>query len=233
MRGLHRQAAAGLLALAAHVPGAAQVSGSMALVSDYLYRGVTFSQGKPAPQLTLVYDNPDGWYLAGFASRIELQPDRDSLAQYVAYAGYAQRLASGKTWEVGVASYATPAASSMNFYEIYAGLASEHVSAKLSYCPDYLGLGMRTLYAEAAGSAPLGESLNLFAHAGYYRSLGDSWVKEPLWRADARIGVGLAVQDWQVQLAWAGRHQWHSESKPYGVQARRPDSLVLSLARRF
>ena len=233
MRALYRQAAAGLLALAAHAPGAAQVSGSVALVSDYLYRGVTFSQGKPAPQLTLVYDNPDGWYLAGFVSRFQLQYDRASLAQYVAYAGYAQRLASGTTWEAGVASYAMPAASGLNYQEVYAGLASERVSAKLSYCPDYLGLGMRTLYAETAASAPLGETLNLFAHAGYYRSLGDSWGNAPLRRADARAGVGLSVHDWQLQLAWAGVHQWRSDTQPYAARPRRPDSVVLNIARRF
>ena len=52
----------------------AQVSGSVTLVSDYRYRGISLSDGRPTAQLSVAYDRPDGWYMGAFASRVRLRP---------------------------------------------------------------------------------------------------------------------------------------------------------------
>jgi uncharacterized protein (TIGR02001 family) len=219
--GVHlRSALASVLVLAAHAQATAQVSGSVAIVSDYVYRGISLSEGKAAPQLTLVYDHPDGWYLAGFVSN-----SRRSGAQYI---GYAQRLSLGSSWEAGVSNHA---ASDMNFQEVFAGLAGERVSARVSYAPNYLGQGVRTVYGEVNASLRLGDKLNLFGHAGYFASLSDGWGKAPIRRADARIGLGFNLESWEFQLAWAGAHQRRAASAPYAVQGS--DSVVLNVMRRF
>jgi hypothetical protein len=125
----------------------------------------------------------------------------------------------------------------VNFQELYAGLASEKCSAKLSYAPDYLGQGRRTVYAEAAASERLGEKLNLFAHAGYLGSLTGAEGMAPIRRADARIGLGVSAQDWEFQLAWSGAHQRRTEGreerKSYAAPGRKSDSVVLTVVRRF
>ena len=43
-------------------PAAAQVGVSASLLTDYLYRGVSLSDGRPAASLTLSYDHPSGAY---------------------------------------------------------------------------------------------------------------------------------------------------------------------------
>lgn len=236
MRGLTRvplgRAAPVLLALAVCGPAAAQVSGSVALVSDYLYRGVSLSKGESAPQLTLVYDNPDGWYLAAFASRIR-QNGSGWSRQFIGYAGYARRLASGRSWEVGASSYAFPDASGQNFRELFAGLASERVGARVSYAPNYLGQGARTVYAELNASHGLRENLNLFVHAGYFGSLKEGWARPPIRRADVRVGLGLGRENWEFQLAWAGAHQRRVAGPDYPAGRSGDDSLVLNIMRRF
>jgi uncharacterized protein (TIGR02001 family) len=219
------------LVLAVHAHAGAQVSGSVALVSDYLYRGVTLSDGKPVPQLTLVYDHPDGWYLGAFASRIR-QFGAVSGAAYVSYAGYARRLASGNSWEAGVSSYAFPASSGLNFQEVYAGLATQRIVARLSYSPNYLFQGLRTVYGEMSSSQPLRENLSLFAHAGYLGSLREGAYQNPVRRTDARIGLGVSLNSWEAQLAWAGVHQRRAAAQTYG-QGGTSEKMVLSLMRRF
>ena len=221
-------AAAVLLALAAHAPVAAQVSGSVALVSDYLYRGISHSGGKPVPQLTLVYDHADGWYLGTFVSRQREIYGTESGSAYISYAGYTRRLVSGASWEVGVSHYAFPASSSFNYQELYAGLATERFSGRVSYSPHYLFQGLRTVYGELSASHPLGDKLNLFAHAGYLGSLREGFNQRPVRRTDARIGVGVTFDSWEGQLAWADAHQRSNYAPSVS-----PAGLVLSVKRRF
>src|SRR5579863_229225 len=44
---------------------AAQVSGSVSVMSEYIVRGYSVSAGKPAASLNLSYDDPSGLYLNG------------------------------------------------------------------------------------------------------------------------------------------------------------------------
>lgn len=225
----HLPGASFLLALALHAQ--AQVSGSAAIVSDYQYRGVTLSKGAPVPQLTLVYDHPDGWYVGGFASRIKLRSNAGNAVEYIGYAGYARRLASGRSWEAGVSSHVYAGASGMNFREGFAGVASDRLSARVSYAPDYLGLGSRTLYVEVNGSHPLREELNLFAHAGFLGSLAGS--AGTIRRSDARIGLATRFNGWECQLAWTASHENGMGRPAYTAQGWDSDKLVLTLMRRF
>lgn len=219
--------------LALHACAQAQVSGSVALVSDYQYRGVSLSRGTAAPQLTLAYDHPDGWYVAGFAARIRSRYAPSTQAQYIGYAGFARRLASGRSWEAGVASHATPASPELNYREVFGGLASERVSARLSYSSSYLGTGTSTAYAEINASHPLRENLRLFVHGGYLASLDEARGAWPLRRADARIGLGLDLQSWQIQLSWNHARRWRAERADYAVTGSGAKDVVLGIARRF
>ena len=68
MRGGWAARAVTLFALHAVTDVSARVSGSVAVVSDYLFRGVSLSEGRPAAQLNVNYDDASGWYAGGFAS---------------------------------------------------------------------------------------------------------------------------------------------------------------------
>lgn len=225
----HLLGASILLTLAPHVQ--AQVSGSVAVVSDYQYRGVTFSKGAPVPQFTLVYDNPLGWYVGGFVSPITLRSSGDNALETIGYAGFARRLTSGLSWEGGVSSHVFTGESSMNFHEAYAGLASERLSARISYAPDYLGMNMRTAYAEVNASHPIGDELNLFGHVGFLGSLagGTGTIR----RSNARIGLGTRLAGWDLQMAWAASHENGARRSAYAAQGWDTDKLVLTVMRRF
>jgi uncharacterized protein (TIGR02001 family) len=63
---------AALLLCAAAQSATAQLSGTLSAVSDYRYRGVTFSDRRPAAQAGLAYDDPSGWYAGAFGSTVRL-----------------------------------------------------------------------------------------------------------------------------------------------------------------
>ena len=71
----------------------------------------------PAPQLSLAYDAPQGWYAGAFAAPRLALGERTGVTQLVAYGGYARRLASGLSWEAGASSTAFPHAAEYNYRE--------------------------------------------------------------------------------------------------------------------
>src|SRR5512144_21045 len=100
--GLGRAVAAILIGAAAG-SAAAQLSGTVAAVTDYRYRGVTFSDRRPAAQAGLTYDDASGWYAGAFASTVRLDPPGPATSNFqaIAYGGYAARLESGVSLEAG------------------------------------------------------------------------------------------------------------------------------------
>jgi uncharacterized protein (TIGR02001 family) len=197
---LHRQAGTiALIGLACALDASAQaqVSGSAGIVSDYMYRGISLSSGKPAARLSLDVDGASGWFAGGQVVTGQLAPQSHRNAQWLGYGGYAQRLPSGLSWETGVSAYAFHGAPDWNFREVFVGLSYDNYSARLHYSPDYLGFGDRTVYAELNGGAPLAAGWRYFWRGGFLAALDNALSS----RAEARIGVGTAVEGWQLQLS--------------------------------
>lgn len=212
----------------------AQLSGSAGLVSDYMYRGISLSDGKPAARLSLDFDGAQGWYAGGqvVSGQLAMQSHRN--AQWLGYAGYARRLASGLAWEAGVSAYAFHGMPRWNFREVYAGLSFDNYSLRLHYAPDYLGFGERTVYAELNGGAPLAPGWRYLWRGGYLYAPGHAASS----RAEARVGIGKSFDAWQVQLSLdAARLRGQGGYDAYGA-AKAPASkvhgkVVLGLARGF
>jgi uncharacterized protein (TIGR02001 family) len=212
----------------------AQISGSVALVSDHVYRGVSLSDGGPAPQLNVTYDGTGGWYVGGFASRFKLQGDTRSGTQYIGYAGYAQRLPSGLTLDTGFSHYGYAQASGLNYGEVYASLAADNINARISYSPDYLGMKARSAYLELNGSYALGANVSLYLHAGYLGYLSNVPMYAGRDNLDGRVGLGTAWAGWRWQVAWAraqARRSGYASS--YGTAQDSKGSVVLSATRPF
>ncbi|MGW8393071.1 TorF family putative porin [Pseudoduganella sp. HUAS MS19] len=224
---------AGILAASAQ----AQVSGSAGIVSDHLYRGISLSSGKPAARLSLDVDGANGCFAGGQVVSGQLAPQSHRTAQWLGYAGYAARLQSGLSWEAGLSAYAFHGAPDWNFREAFVGISFENYSARLHYSPDYLGLRERTVYAELNGGGPWGTGWRYFWRGGYLGAPGNSGSN----RAEGRVGVGTAVEGWQLQLSLDAarlRRQGAPASGAYGSYSSTPSSklqskLVLGLARSF
>jgi uncharacterized protein (TIGR02001 family) len=212
----------------------AQLSGSLAVLSDYRFRGRTLSDNGPTAQLTLNYDRDDGWYAGAMAARAKLEDSPG--AQLVAYGGYAQRLPGGIGWEAGATQTVFTGSGAANYFEGYAGVSREQVNARLYYSPRYFGSATRTVYFEANGFLRLGETLRLVGHAGLLRSLGgDSAGTMRGQRHDYRLGLAAQVGEVDLQLARVtGITRRYPAYGGYPAYAGpRPRAFVLSAAYSF
>lgn len=183
----------------------AQVSGSVALVSDYRFRGVSLSDRGPAVQVSLAYDRSDGWYVGAFASSVRFGDAQQTRAQLLSYAGYAWRLRGDLNAEAGV-NYSAffGGASGYDYPEVYVGLTTDRLCGRLYYAPRYFGEDTPVVYAEFNLAQLLSEHVRLLAHLGGLRRGASEETDGGLerYRLDARLGLGTTLRDFDLQVLW-------------------------------
>jgi uncharacterized protein (TIGR02001 family) len=234
------RAAAAILIGAAAGSAAAQLSGTVAGVTDYRYRGVTFSDRRPAAQAGLAYDDASGWYAGAFGSTVRLDPPGPAASRFqaIAYGGYATPLASGVSLEAGGDYSAFSGGNDFNYGEVFIGASAENLTARIHYSPRYFGTSSKGIYGEVNASHPLTDAVRLHAHVGFLHYRYDSpyaslygGAKPTRNVVDARIGVRANVDRFQVEVAWVGLSD---HSAGYYVTGRNtPNGVVASVSMAF
>ncbi len=183
------------------LPGASafgQVSVQTSVASDYLFRGVSLTDGRPTASLEVNYDDSSGWFAGGLATATYLYGESHYEPEYIVDAGYAHALNAGLTWEVG-ATYAVFADFTFwNYTETFVGVLGERWNARLYYAPDYFGRGRRTAYAEFNYAQPLDEHWRLLGHVGVVH---DSDVSVDPHSRTYDASVGIAARYGSVSFA--------------------------------
>jgi uncharacterized protein (TIGR02001 family) len=215
--------------LAAPATCAQTTSASVSAASEYAVRGVSLSDGLPSPQVGLAWDWAQGWYAGAFAAGNLQLAERPDVTQLVAYGGYVHRLASGLSWEAGGSSNTFINAAEYNYGEVYAGLASDHVSGRATFSPSYYGYGGRVVYAELNAFHPLAGKIKLIGHIGLLHGLRGT-LAEARDRVDLRLAIGFDIDAYNIQLAWL-----HSTNVGAGAtdQVRTPRALAISASYSF
>jgi uncharacterized protein (TIGR02001 family) len=210
----------------------AQVSGSVSVLSDYRYRGISLTRSDPALQASLAYDDPSGIYAGLFASNVEfaISPHRE--LQGVPYIGYARRLSSGLSAEIGASYSAFSGPGGYDYAEIYAGVSGDQASGRVYYAPRYFGRGA-SAYAEVNGAQPLAERVRLLAHVGVLFNLGHYFPYGPADRqiVDGRLGLAIDFDAFSLQASWVGVG---SSNTGYPISpGERRNTVVVTLSRSF
>ncbi len=178
----------------------AQVSGSVSLVSDERFRGVSLSDGLPAVQIDLGFDDASGWFGGLYASTVRLYEPGTLQGQGTGYAGYAMRLGAGWSADAGASYSGFTDANDYDYGELHVGLTTPALDARLSYAPNYFGLGLRTVYVEMNGSQAVVEPIRFVWHGGWLQvTSGNLDGKRS--NADGRAGVEIAWRAGKAQLA--------------------------------
>jgi len=224
-----RLLAVALLALAA-APGWAQVSGQIALASDYRFRGVSLSDG-PALEASLSYDHSTGLYAGAFASNVDVPKSGVGVQ---AYGGYARRWGDAKSWDVGIVGYLYPSSQSGNRYdfaEVFAGVTLERVGLRLYTSTDYYGSGNPSAYAEGSAGFALTAWLTLGVHVGLLNvwQQGEGGAET---RLDGRIGLTTQAAGFTFDLSVVGTNAQGSHC-PGRDPGRCDTGLVLTISRGF
>jgi uncharacterized protein (TIGR02001 family) len=181
---------------------AAQVSGTVSLVSRYVYRGNLVNETRPTPQLSLDYDSPDGWYAGVFLSPVRLSGEHDNL-QLIGFGGYSGKLAQRWRWEAGLQRSTTRQGTRLDFNEVYVGVSGTDFSSRLFYSPNYAHTGLQTLYGEVSGRHRLTERNSVFAQAGRWHAFARAgYWPAPTDRNDFRLGLSDIHGNLDLQVAW-------------------------------
>lgn len=191
-------AASGLMPALADEAPASKWVGSADVVNDYLFRGISQTNRKPAVQAGLEFDHASGWYIGGWGSNVSWLSDASTSAQPISssleidlYGGYRGSFSADWSYDVGLYRYQYPGSYPAGFTlpnttEGYAALTWKSVSLKYSHA-----------------------FTNLFGYADSKHSsyVDLSWNQEfaPGWLLNAHVGhqkvenmSGASYTDWKL-----------------------------------
>ena len=188
------------------------LTGNIGFYSQYVFRGLTQTDRKPALQGGFDYSHASGFYAGTWASNISWLRDfgtysRGGSLEWDFYGGYKGTF--GKTdfgYDLGLLYYyypgdAIPGAVKANTLEAYGALSWKWLSAKYSYSLDNKTFGVAnsdgTWYLDLSASVPIGETgFTAIAHWGKQKYQGDF--------APGISNDSLAsYEDWKLGLTYA------------------------------
>ena len=124
---------------------ASTVSGSVAVVNDYLFRGLSQTNRKPAVQPGIEYDHASGWYVGAWGSNISWLSDASTSQAPISsslevdiYTGFRGSFAQDWSYDVGLYEYYYPGTYPHGFTrpyttEGYVSLGWKGISLKYSH----------------------------------------------------------------------------------------------------
>ncbi len=195
------------------------LTGSTTLGSQYIFRGLSQTDGKPTVQAELDLVHPSGCYLSLAGSNITWITDTPGMSPVSAgieldlFGGYKWAFAKDWLLDLGLYRYQYPGdytavpGYTPNTTEAYVGLGYSWASLKYSRIisdGDFGALGAKgSNYVDLSLNVPLGESgWSIQAHGGKTTFKTDSAAANELYGyTDCKLGVALALKDWTFALA--------------------------------
>jgi uncharacterized protein (TIGR02001 family) len=201
------------------------LSANVFLVSDYFFRGITQTWGKPAVQGGFDFVHESGVYLGTWASNVSGNQFANGSLEWDFYGGYNFKPTEDITLGAGLLYYYYPGANydqaaaggpnqTFNTLEVNVSATYKWITAKVSYAlTDYFGANTKTgylgdtdgtYYPEVNVSYPLPflENLSLIAHVGYTN------FKEELAAPNVNGETDPSYADWKIGLSYVWKDGW-------------------------
>ena len=182
---------------------AGELGGSVAATTDYVYRGVSQSDGNAAMQADLHYRGTSGWVVGTWASTVDFDRPGGGSVELDVYAGRDWSL--GPDWDVrvGITHYFYPGDESAVRYdydEVTGSLTwQSRVSATIAWSPDvtrrterWIARDQSATSYELTASQPLSGRLSAVAGVGYYDLPDILRADYVFWNAGLNFAVGRA-----------------------------------------
>lgn len=213
--------------IAAH----AQLGAAVSVYSDDRFRGVSLSDRRPVAILDLSYDAAEGMYAALSGSLVATRGEGLQPLGVTVNGGYARRLRSGTSLDLGVAhsqySHYSGLGGARSYTEVYAGVSGRTVGARLSVSPNYLGAAHWTLHGAVNAHKDLSKRLFLDGELGILVPVGSGAYSDHLRpEFDARVGIARKTGPVTLHAAATAR------GGPYAYAGRShgPIALVLGIS---
>ncbi|MDX1497794.1 MAG: TorF family putative porin [Salinisphaeraceae bacterium] len=148
----------------------ADVSGSLNVTSEYMFRGIE-SSGGAAVQGSIDWSAPSGIYAGVWASNTSPVFDGN---EFDIYAGWAGEVGNGVGVDLGLVYYAFPeqdenfpGADDVDYLEGYIGLSLGGLSGSVYYASDYFGTDEEGTYFTLAYSHGITETVEMTFQVGF------------------------------------------------------------------
>lgn len=210
------------------------VGGGAALTSDYIYRGVSESDGHGAAQADLHLSGSEGTFLGLWASSRDSDLDPGAPAILDVYLG--QRFELGTTWSATLAARSRyylgasdyePSADYQELSAAFSYLDRWSVSftaipnavrywelKRLSRAPAYV--------ADASGQWLIGRHFFITGGAGYYYSTGTgSGIERATGYGYGNLGVAYEWRSWRLDVGYFVAQEAARRSFPYPIASSR------------
>jgi len=151
------------------------LSGNVALVSEYRFRGVDLSGGEYAIQGGIDLAHSSGIYLGAWGSSLDEDTVGFGSSELDVYGGFGGNLSEAVSFDIGAIAYLYPDAGpgEFDYYELYGSLGFNLGPAEatlgVAYAPDQASLGDTDnfyVYADLGAGIP-GTPLTVTSHVGY------------------------------------------------------------------
>jgi uncharacterized protein (TIGR02001 family) len=189
--------ACALMAAAPMASADLELSGNVAMTTDYVWRGVSQTGEDPAIQggFDLAYGN---FYIGTWGSNVDFGGDEHM--ELDVYAGVSGELDNGFGWDVGVIHYDYPGVSTSDFDEWYIGGSYGFFSLTYS---NAFGSPDTGDYLDAGFEFELPQGIALALHAGKYDKPGngDDYT-------DYSVGLSKEVGGFGLDLSYYNTSGW-------------------------
>ena len=210
--------------------------GNVTITSDYIYRGVSESDGHPAVQAD-VHASTDGSFLGAWASTRDRDLDPRASGELEVYLGHRFNLSSDWSASVSARSHYFPHSSQTSVdYQEVSGAVSwlDSWTFALAAIPNavrwyhYVRLGRRPAWvADTAGQWLIGRRLFVTGAAGYYHSSGPSPDSQSgAGYAYGNVGLAFEERRWRVEIGYFLAQNRAQEFFPYPPANRRVAGTV-------
>jgi uncharacterized protein (TIGR02001 family) len=208
------------LAVAGEAP-TSPITGSVAFTTDYVFRGLSQTQTKPAIQGGLTYTHNSGLHAGLWGSNVEFESkdspggSTDNVSMELDYTvGYGANIGNAITWDLTAAYYSYPGTQGASasgptkygFWEILPTLTYDFGTAKLTgllaYSPNFFGAAKAGTYLMAGLDMPLPADFALNAHVGmqWFDADKDSGVSQTFVNANTSY-VPKDYSEWKLGVS--------------------------------
>lgn len=209
------------------------LTANVGLFSEYIFRGISQTGGKPAVQGGFDYAHSSGFYAGTWASNISWLEDfgaynRSSL-EWDLYGGYKNNFPGQDDWNYDVGLYyyyypghKNPNASSANTLELYGAVGWKWVSLKASYTlsDNYFGTrptgekSQGTWYYDLSGTYPFPDTpWAIVGHVGHLSLRNNGSGDFDADYTDWKLGVSYTVADGLFKGTELGAYYTDSNAK--------------------
>jgi uncharacterized protein (TIGR02001 family) len=170
--------------------GPIDVSANVGVVSDYRFRGLSYSDKDPAIQGGIDVSHESGFFVGTWASSIaDVGAGNVEIDLYGGYGG-----STGPVeYKVTALGYFYPGGSGQNYFELMGAVDVDTGPASVgltgAWVPDQSNYGGENFYVSARTAVPVGDTgASLFGHVGYED--GDAYDGKWDWEAGVSVSSG-------------------------------------------